>query len=126
MVIGQEVGESGTPHLQGYIVFMERFRLTQIKKLHPVAARCHWEPQSKFSTPKQAADYCKKEGQFIEDGEWYLEAYDDPEFPPSSDTSDCFSSDELQSSEDEYESLTNECLKRAKSSAHMHSCDAQM
>jgi len=71
-VIGSETGEEGTPHLQGYVVFMDRYRLTQIKKLNSVCGRAHWEPQSAHSTPKQAADYCKKDGNFLEHGEWYL------------------------------------------------------
>lgn len=60
MVIGLEIGENGTPHLQGYVQFTNsRYR----PNINP---RVHWEPAR--GTPSQAADYCKKEGQFVEQG----------------------------------------------------------
>ena len=101
-VIGKEVGESGTPHLQGYVVFMDRLRLAQIQKFHPTCKRCHWEEQSTFATPKQASDYCKKEGDFLEHGEWYIDFCENApaELQSSEDDSD-YSSDELTESEDE-------------------------
>nr|QKV51062.1 putative replication associated protein [Crucivirus sp.]QKV51068.1 putative replication associated protein [Crucivirus sp.] len=72
-VIGRETAPGGTPHLQGYCVFMDRYRMTEITKKNAVCKRCHWEPQTKFSTPKQASDYCKKDGHFLEHGEWYVQ-----------------------------------------------------
>lgn len=54
-VIGQEVGESGTPHLQGYIVFKDAKTMSALKKLLPKA---HWETTK--GSPKRASDYCKK------------------------------------------------------------------
>jgi len=40
MVISKEVGELGTPHLQGKITFRRKYRLTALKKLHKSA---HWD-----------------------------------------------------------------------------------
>lgn len=72
-VLGQEVGESGTPHIQGYVIFKKKYRLNQLKSHSSQGNRCHWEPQSVYSTPAQAADYCMKEGNFKEFGELYVE-----------------------------------------------------
>lgn len=64
LVIGKEVGESGTPHLQGYISFSKRKTLGRIKTI--VGNRAHVE--SARGKPAQAAAYCKKEGSFEEFG----------------------------------------------------------
>ena len=63
LVVGNEVGESGTPHLQGFVAFVARMRLTQLKQ--NVSSRGHFEV-AKF--PDKAAEYCKKEGDFVECG----------------------------------------------------------
>ena len=61
---GKEVGENGTPHIQGYVVFKNQ----------------HWKPHQYFlehghghfeitrGTPQQNIDYCSKEGNFTEFG----------------------------------------------------------
>lgn len=41
MVVSREIGERGTPHLQGRITFARAYRLAGLKKLHD---RAHWEP----------------------------------------------------------------------------------
>jgi len=55
-VIGQEVGESGTPHLQGFIILKAPHRLSYMKT--NFSNRAHWEPA--VASSEQAADYCKK------------------------------------------------------------------
>ncbi len=50
-----ELGESGTPHFQGFIQFEEKLRLSALKKLHKSA---HWEKRR--GTPYEAAHYCQK------------------------------------------------------------------
>jgi len=55
LVVQLEVGENETPHLQGFVQFSTKQRLTQLKKLHKKA---HWEPRR--GSPSQAAHYCKK------------------------------------------------------------------
>lgn len=65
-VIGNEVGTEGTPHLQCYIVFKRKRKFGAVKKLLP---RAHI--QLKRGTCLQAADYCKKDGDFTEFGQVY-------------------------------------------------------
>jgi len=65
LVWGREVGESGTPHLQGFVIFRERKRIRGVKSV--IGQRCHVELARGSNT--QAADYCKKDGQFVELGD---------------------------------------------------------
>lgn len=64
LVYGEEVGENGTPHLQGYISFSVRCVASAVKRL--VGRRAHIEIAR--GTPAQAANYCKKDGAFSEFG----------------------------------------------------------
>jgi len=67
LVYGREIGESLTPHLQGFLVLKKTARLSGMKKLHPTA---HWE-QSK-GTAAQNRAYCTKDGHIFESGEMPL------------------------------------------------------
>ncbi len=64
LVVGREIGESGTPHLQGYVNWHNAKSLPACRKLIP---RAHWEITK--GSPLQASDYCKKEEIFFEKGE---------------------------------------------------------
>lgn len=63
LVYGSEVGESGTPHLQGFFTTQKLNRIAALKKLGLLA---HLEPTK--GTSLQAADYCKKDGDYVEFG----------------------------------------------------------
>lgn len=63
-VFGYESGEQETPHLQGYVVFTTKKRLQEAKNI--LGDRVHLE--AKRGTSQQAADYCKKDGLFVEWG----------------------------------------------------------
>jgi len=65
LIFGREVGESGTPHLQGFFILSKKARIPQIKQI-PGLERCHLEMAR--GTPTQAATYCKKDGDFDEYG----------------------------------------------------------
>jgi len=56
LVFQVELGEEGTPHIQGFVQFEDKLRLTACKKLHKKA---HWEKRR--GTPDEARDYCMKE-----------------------------------------------------------------
>lgn len=58
MVISKEVGESGTPHLQGAITWLRGYRLSQLKKIH---RRVSW----RAAKAVDCFNYCMKEGSVI-------------------------------------------------------------
>jgi len=62
-VIGKEVGEGGTPHLQFCLTFRTGKRLSGMKKLLP---RAHLEVPRFL---EESRKYCKKEGNFVEIGD---------------------------------------------------------
>lgn len=63
IVIGDEVGQSGTPHYQGYVELKDVKRFSTLRKLFP---GIHFA--ARRGTPEQASNYCKKDGNFVEQG----------------------------------------------------------
>lgn len=57
LIYGHEVGEAGTPHLQGYVEFSRRKTLSAVKAV--LGPRLHLEKRR--GTPQEASDYCTKE-----------------------------------------------------------------
>lgn len=63
MLYGKEVGASGTPHLQGFVVFKTSRRIGAVIKKMP---GCHVEVCRDVMA---AMEYCKKDGDWTERGE---------------------------------------------------------
>jgi len=61
----EEAPTTGTPHIQGYFELINAMTGKSIRKKMP---GCWAGAKSNNSTPKQAADYCKEDGDFIEEG----------------------------------------------------------
>lgn len=64
IIAGWEVGDSGTPHIQGYIELSKKQRITWLKS--HLSERAHYEISN--GTAEQASAYCKKEDSFFEYG----------------------------------------------------------
>lgn len=64
-IVGKEVGESGTPHLQGYLNLRKPCRLKGLKTNY-VGNRAHCKPAEGTDLHNQV--YCSKEGDFEEVG----------------------------------------------------------
>lgn len=64
VIIGDEVGETGTPHLQGYGILHKQWRLNALKK--EVGDRVHLERRK--GTHEQAREYCMKDDHYEERG----------------------------------------------------------
>lgn len=62
-VLGKEVGDSGTRHIQGYVEYKNGRTFKRLKEIYE---GCHLE--KKRGTNTQAADYCKKDGDYWEHG----------------------------------------------------------
>lgn len=52
-------------HLQGYVEFRSQCFFNTLRKISPCI---HWEIRAKGSTARQAADYCKEDGEYAEYG----------------------------------------------------------
>lgn len=55
IIYGREIGESNTPHLQGYVQFKKKLRLAQAKTF--ISGRAHMEVSR--GSPQMAAGYCR-------------------------------------------------------------------
>lgn len=64
-IVAKEVGEKGTPHLQGYTVFKKTIRLSAVKKLFQTNRVALF---ARKGTHEQASDYCKKTEEYKEFG----------------------------------------------------------
>jgi len=63
-IYGKEVGASGTSHLQCFICGNKQITLPTLRRWWPRSG--HFEITR--GSPKEASDYCKKDGQFVEFG----------------------------------------------------------
>jgi len=63
LVMGKETGESGTPHLQGYVIFSCE---KSLRALSTVSRRAHWSMA--LGSTDQNYTYCTKDGDFTEIG----------------------------------------------------------
>lgn len=64
ITVGEEKGEEGTPHLQGYVELSGARTLAWCKRA--ISARAHFELRR--GTSEEAATYCQKDGNFWEKG----------------------------------------------------------
>lgn len=64
-IVGKEVGEQGTPHLQGYFRSKIRHDYASVKE-QLLDRRCHVEKAR--GTAKRNREYCSKAGDYIEEG----------------------------------------------------------
>lgn len=63
VIFGKEIGESGTPHLQGYVRFERKIRLLPAKAI--IGRNPHMEVARNVNASVQ---YCKKDGDWLEFG----------------------------------------------------------
>lgn len=59
-IVGREVGQCGTPHLQGFLHFRSKKRLSALKKIFQ---RAHWEKAR--GSDAENKEYCSKEGNVL-------------------------------------------------------------
>lgn len=64
LVYGEEVGDSGTPHLQGYVAFIARKTFNSVKRALPNGSHI----EAIKGSPARNVEYCKKDGVFTEFG----------------------------------------------------------
>lgn len=57
IIYGKEVGDSGTPHLQGFVQFKKRKDFNWVRDRLPFGSHL----ERALGSPYQAAEYCRKE-----------------------------------------------------------------
>lgn len=60
LIYGREIGEKGTPHLQGFVTFKGAYKLTGLKKI--MGSRYHLEIAI---AKEQAVNYCLKDKDYV-------------------------------------------------------------
>lgn len=68
LVIGKETGDNGTPHLQGFFILSRNKRLGGLRSFFTSVGLQHGHFELARGTNDQAADYCKKDGDYFERG----------------------------------------------------------
>lgn len=63
LIYGKELAASGTPHLQGFVVFGQRTRLVMVKAI--IGSNPHVEVARNVNA---SVEYCKKDGEWVEFG----------------------------------------------------------
>lgn len=66
IIYGKEVGEQGTSHLQGFIIFHNAKTFTQTVKFF---GNQRYHIEKALGTPEQNVAYCSKDGDFFEAGQ---------------------------------------------------------
>lgn len=69
-VIGKEVGESGTRHLQCFLILKKKTRLNTVTKWIETVTGKHPFTAAAKGKNQEASDYCKKDGVFFEHGSY--------------------------------------------------------
>lgn len=65
IICGLESGESGTPHVQGFVQLERKKTLAGVKSL---LGSNRYHVEIRRGTPEQASEYCKKDGDYFEFG----------------------------------------------------------
>ena len=63
-IVGKEIGDSGTPHLQGYFILKRKDRITGVR--NKISGRAHFEVAR--GSPGDNRIYCSKGNDFEESG----------------------------------------------------------
>lgn len=70
IVFGKEVGDEGTPHLQGFLILKKQKRMSAITQWFTSAVGKAWHSEIARGTNDEAANYCKKDGDYWETGDY--------------------------------------------------------